>query len=133
MARQSNRLIGNQLEREVAAKLSAHGYWVHLLTQSTVGQPADMIAVKNRRAYLIDAKQCRGHTFEARRIEDNQYMAMHSFQERGNGVGWFAIHFSSGPIYMVPLSTFTDRAHVSAQWCAEHAITIDEWVEVPAG
>jgi hypothetical protein len=64
------------------------------------GQPADIIAVKNEIAYLIDAKDCKNDVFEFRRIEDNQDMAMIKWEMCGNNQGLFALNTSKG-VYML--------------------------------
>lgn len=97
----SNRKIGNGFEQEFAEILSRHGYWVHIIAQRSEGQPADIIAVKNGRAYLIDCKVCstkRG--FDLSRIEENQLFAMRLWSKCGNGSAWFAIKTDDG-IFMV--------------------------------
>jgi Holliday junction resolvase len=66
------------------------------------GQPADIIAVKHKIAYLIDAKVCSSNGFALSRVEDNQELAMSLWTERGNGSGWFALKVPTGEIYMIP-------------------------------
>lgn len=101
----TNKKLGNKFENELAETLyEEYGYWVHLLNQNKSGQPADIIAVKNKRSHLIDAKVCSKNNFRLNRIEENQHMAMKEWQERGNGVGWFALKVDSG-IYMMPYTT----------------------------
>lgn len=98
----SNRATGNAFEREFSELLYAYGFWVHRLTQDSAGQPADVIAVKNKMAYLIDCKDCSAKGFDLRRVEENQISAMRLWDECGNGQGWFAIK-AQGEIYMLPL------------------------------
>ena len=52
----SNKKIGNGFEAEFCEKLFQNGYWVHNLAQNAAGQPADVIAVRNGVAFLIDSK-----------------------------------------------------------------------------
>jgi Holliday junction resolvase len=66
------------------------------------GQPADIIAVKNQTAYLIDAKVCSSRGFALSRMEENQDLAMEMWKECGNGKGWFALKVPTGEIYMIP-------------------------------
>ena len=89
----SNRKLGNNFEKELADVLFNKGYWVHLLKQSEAGQPADIIAVKNGKAFLIDAKVCSLGYFETSRIEPNQHLAMNMWETCGNHTGWFALKF----------------------------------------
>ena len=99
----SNRAVGNTFEQEFSELLYAYGFWVHRLTQDSAGQPADVIAVKNKTAYLIDCKDCSAKGFDLRRVEENQITAMQLWNECGNGQGWFAIKVPTGDIYMLPL------------------------------
>ena len=99
----SNRAVGNAFEQEFSELLYAYGFWVHRLTQDSAGQPADVIAVRNKTAYLIDCKDCSAKGFDLRRVEENQINAMQLWNECGNGQGWFAIKVPIGDIYMLPL------------------------------
>ena len=74
---QSNKKIGNDFEREFAELLFEHGFWVHVFAQNKDGQPADIIAVKNKKAYLIDCKVCSTKKgFDISRMEENQDLSM---------------------------------------------------------
>ena len=99
----SNRAVGNAFEQEFCELLYAYDFWVHRLTQDSAGQPADVIAVRNKVAYLIDCKGCSAKGFDLRRVEENQINAMKLWDECGNGQGWFAIKVPTGDIYMLPL------------------------------
>lgn len=99
----SNRAVGNAFEQEFCELLYAYGFWVHRLTQDSAGQPADVIAVRNKTAYLIDCKDCSSKGFDLRRVEENQITAMQLWNDCGNGQGWFAIKVPTGDIYMLPL------------------------------
>ena len=95
-----NKKLGNDFEKELSEILYDAGYWVHLLNQNKNGQPADIIAVKNRMAFLIDAKVCTYEVFQFRRIEDNQQLAMDMWIECGNITPYFALK-ARNEIYMV--------------------------------
>ena len=97
-----NKTLGNNFEQELCEKLSAYGFWCHNLAMNKAGQPADIIAVKNKIAYLIDAKVCSNKGFALSRVEENQEMAMTLWGERGNGQGWFALKVPTEEIYMIP-------------------------------
>lgn len=103
----SNRAVGNAFEQEFSELLYAYGFWVHRLTQDSAGQPADVIAVRNKTAYLIDCKDCSAKGFDLRRVEDNQITAMQLWDECGNGQGWFALRVPTvvpdvSDVYMLP-------------------------------
>lgn len=109
----SNRAVGDAFEQELCELLFAYGFWSHNLKQNNSGQPADVIAVKNKIAYLIDCKDCSSKGFDLRRVEENQITAMQLWDECGNGQGWFAIKIPTGDIYMLPL--FVIMAYESRQ------------------
>ena len=96
----SNRALGNSFESELCDKLYHYGFWTHNMTQNKAGQPADVIAVKNGKAYLIDAKVCSDGKFPLSRIEENQELAMTLWKECGNEQGWFALKVQE-KVYMV--------------------------------
>lgn len=128
----SNRAVGSAFEQELSELLFAYGFWVHRLTQDSAGQPADIIAVKNKTAYLIDCKDCSAKGFDLRRVEENQITAMQLWDECGNGQGWFAIKVPTDDIYMLPL--FVVMAYRGRQSSLSYAEIhelgkpLDEWV-----
>jgi Holliday junction resolvase len=99
---QSNKKLGNDFELELCEKLSEYGFWTHNLAMNKAGQPADIIAVRNKTAYLIDAKVCSSKGFALSRVEENQELAMGLWNDSGNGQGWFALKVPTGEIYMMP-------------------------------
>lgn len=98
----SNKSIGTAFEREFAELLAEKGFWVHRLQDNQNGQPFDIIAVKNGRAYAFDCKDCAGHSFPLSRIEENQRLAMERWGECGNGTGYFAVHFIASGTHILP-------------------------------
>ena len=102
-----NKKLGNDFEKELSEILYDAGYWVHLLNQNKNGQPADIIAVKDGGAYLIDAKVCSYEVFPFRRIEDNQHLAMDMWIECNNIEPYFALKCRN-EIYMVGYRTIKD-------------------------
>ena len=98
----NNKTLGNNFEQELCEKLSEYGFWVHNLAMNKAGQPSDIIAVRNKKAYLIDAKVCSNKGFALSRVEENQEWAMSLWNDRGNGQGWFAIKTPDDEIYMLP-------------------------------
>ena len=98
----NNKTLGNNFEAELCEKLSEYGFWCHLLNMNKAGQPADIIAVRNKVAHLIDAKVCSSKGFALSRVEDNQELAMTLWDDRGNGQGWFALKIPTGEIYILP-------------------------------
>lgn len=130
----TNKKIGNQFEQELCEMLSEYGFWVHLLNANKSGQPADIIAVKNKQAYLIDAKvvsTSRG--FALNRVEENQDLAMDFWNKRGNGQGWFAFKIAkTNEIYMIPHFTvkalMCTQATLSPIEIFQMGKTLDKWV-----
>ena len=98
----TNKKLGNEFELELCEILSQYGFWTHCMAMNKSGQPADVIAVRNGKAYLIDAKvvsTTKG--FALSRVEDNQDLAMDLWNEKGNGQGWFALKVKDA-IFMIP-------------------------------
>ena len=96
----NNKQAGNNFEREFCEQLARDKFWVHFMGGSKNGQPADIIAVRNEHAYLIDAKDCQNDRFVLSRIENNQDMAMRYWEMCGNNQGIFALNTSKG-VYML--------------------------------
>lgn len=91
----SNRKLGNDFEQQLCEILFENGFWVHNLTQNKSGQPADIIAVKRGKAFLIDAKVCSNDSFKLSRIEENQLTAMEMWINCQNLIPWFAISINN--------------------------------------
>lgn len=89
----SNKKLGSDFERDVAKKLFDKGWWVHNFAQGPDGQPADLIAVKDDYAMLIDCKVISsGDYFDLSRIEPNQLSVAKMYEERT----WFKYVFVIG-------------------------------------
>lgn len=108
----NNKTMGNCFEQELCDFLYTQGFWVHCMAMNKSGQPADVIAVKNQKAYLIDAKVCSDNTFQLSRVEDNQELAMDLWKDCGNNIGWFALKTSFG-IFMI--SHYVIKAYKNRQ------------------
>lgn len=129
----SNKKNGNDFEREFAELLYNMGFWVHLLSQNQDGQPADIIAVKNKRAYLIDCKICSTRKgFDLSRMEDNQDLSMELWKDCGNGEGWFAVKLES-QIYIIPHFTVkafrNQQSAMSPKDVFECGKPLDKWIK----
>ena len=109
----SNRADGDSFERQFAEILSKRGFWVKLLKQNANGQPADLLAVKDGHAMLIDCKRCEHGYFDTKRIEPNQNEAMQLWLECGNGEGYFALGFPDGVIAVAKRSYFEGKKRVT--------------------
>lgn len=96
----NNKQAGTNFEREFCEQLARDKFWAHFMGVSKNGQPADIIAVRNEHAYLIDAKDCQNDRFVLSRIENNQDMAMRYWEMCGNNQGIFALNTSKG-VYML--------------------------------
>ena len=102
----SNKKIGNNFEKELAQMLREKGFWVTLLApKNHIGsQPADLIAIKDNKATLIDCKVCNSYLFPLRRIEQNQWNASKRYFKCGNTDYFIAIKYEND-IYMIPIDT----------------------------
>ena len=97
-----NRTVGTRFENDLCDLLAECGWWAHNLAQNQTGQPADVIAVKNNVAVLIDCKDCEHNRFPLSRIECNLEGAMTLWEQRGNAYCAYAMRLNDGEIYMVP-------------------------------
>lgn len=128
----NNKKLGNKFENELCEILSQNGFWTHPLNANKAGQPADIIAVKNGKAYLIDAKVCSGDKFFFDRVEENQDLAMEMWSECGNGFGYFAIKIE-GQIYI--LTHYSIKAHrnlksyMSAEEIFKDGKPLERWIK----
>lgn len=128
----SNKSLGNKFEQALCETLSNYGFWCHCMAMNKSGQPADIIAVRNGKAYLIDAKVCSNNVFPLSRVEENQDLAMDLWKERGNGMGWFALLLEN-EVYM--LSHYSIKAYrarqksLSAKEIFELGTPIERWVK----
>lgn len=129
----SNRKLGNSFESELCEILFNHGFWCHNLAQNQAGQPADIIAVKNKRAYLIDAKVCSTKNgFALSRLEENQILAMKLWESCGNGSGWFALKFDE-KITMISLNALlvykSFRSYIPFPEIGECGTAFERWIK----
>lgn len=128
----SNKKLGNDFEQELCEILADAGYWVHNFANRKTGQPADIIAVKNGGAYLIDAKVCTYEVFLFRRIEDNQQLAMDMWLECGNIEPYFALEVRS-EVYMVGYSTIKElmrkgKKQLNFEDMNKYGTRLDTWL-----
>ena len=132
----SNKGIGNLFEQELDKLLYEHDFWVHRLTQNARGQPADIIAVKDDQADLIDCKVCTHDTFDLARVEENQQLAMTHWNNCGNDNAWFALKTSFG-VYMLSWEAVRNVMKTSRvlnmRRIAALGETIEEWLDRNGG
>ena len=126
-----NRTIGGRFEEELCELLAAHGWWAHNLAQNQVGQPADVIAVKNNIAVLIDCKVCANDRFALSRIECNQEGAMTLWEARGNLYCYFAMKLTDGSIYMVSFNELNTLECFGKKQIKDFSpyMTLEQWVK----
>lgn len=129
----TNKKLGNDFESEFCQLLFDHGWWVHNMAQNAAGQPADVIAVKDRKAILIDCKVCTRKGFALSRVEENQKYAMHLWRDRGNGEAWFAIKTVEDEIIMIPYFLIKEVSHkksvMKLEYLKEHGVMFERWVK----
>ena len=130
-----NRIMGGHFEGELCDLLAVHGWWAHNLAQNQVGQPADVIAVKNNIAVLIDCKVCATDRFALSRIEGNQEGAMTLWEARGNLYCYFAMKLTDGSIYMVSFNELKVLEHYGKKYIKDFStyMTLEEWVRYMEG
>ena len=128
----TNRSLGNQIENDFCNYLFSKGFWVHRIAQNSFGQPADVIAVKDEKAYLIDCKACTSSGFRFSRMESNQEQAMELWERCGNGTGWFAV-FTNKNFYMLSLQAIKPFLKTQSGFSNDEiiklGIPIKDWVD----
>lgn len=128
----SNKKLGNDFETQLCELLFEKGYWAHNLAQNASGQPADVLAVKDGRSYLIDCKVCSNGKFPFSRMEENQDLSMSLWEECGNGEGWFALKLDE-EIYMVTHSVIVYYKEAQGSFNAKEirsvGLPVGRWLE----
>lgn len=128
----TNKKIGNDFESDFCEILFNEGFWVHNMAQNASGQPADVIAARNGKTYLIDCKVCSVRGFALSRMEENQDLSMELWKACGNGEGWFAVLIGE-QIAMIP--HFTVKALRNQQSCMnemeirEYGTPLEKWLK----
>ena len=131
----TNKKLGNDFESELCEMLSKEGFWAHNFTQNQAGQPADIIAVKNEMAFLIDAKVCSDNQFPLSRIEENQKNSMELWHDCKNGTGWFAFLIGN-EVFMMAYTNIEKikeesfRSTLTLSDIVESGMTFKKWVQI---
>lgn len=131
----TNKKLGNDFESELCEKLFKEGFWVLNITQNQAGQPADIIAVKNGQAFLIDAKVCSDNKLPLSRIEENQKNSMNLWHDCKNGTGWFALLIGD-EVFMMAYSNIEKmkiegcRSILTLSDIVESGMTFKKWVQI---
>ncbi len=127
----TNKKIGNSFEAEFCEILFQHNFWCHNMAQNQAGQPADVIASRNKVAYLIDCKVCSDDRFPLSRVEENQHNAMELWKSSGNGEGWFALK-AGGEIVMIPHFSIKALMHeksvLNLADIREYGVKLERWL-----
>lgn len=100
----SNKSEGTKFEEELQQIFGHEEYWCHLFQQSVGGQPCDLIAVKQNRALLIDAKDCKRDRFPLSRVEDNQFFSMQRWVMITTFEAYFVFKLTDGSIKVAPFN-----------------------------
>ena len=128
-----NRKVGTGFEKDLCRDLSGCGFWVHLMTQNSQGQPFDVIAARNGVSYPIDCKDCSKNIFKMERIEENQYSAMSLWKSTNNGESWFALRLNDGAVYMISFSdmevNMLTKTALSEREIKTLGVSLEEWVK----
>lgn len=118
----SNRSDGTMFEKIFCGMLAERGFWAHNFAQTPAGQPADVIAVKGKTAWLIDCKVMSGDRFPLSRIEPNQLSAMAAWNAVSPCEPYFAVRLPDGAVYMLGYDLITDW--ICKDVCAVTEVTI---------
>ena len=128
----TNKKIGNDFEAEFCEILFDAGYWVHNLAQNASGQPADVIAVRNGKAHLIDCKVCSNRSFPLSRIEENQHLSMSLWLASGNTGAWFAFKIGD-EVFLIAYPVLKELekrcSTLSEKAIRECGLPVERWVK----
>lgn len=128
----NNKRLGNSFEAEFCEILFENGFWTHNLAQNASGQPADVIAARNGKTYLIDCKVCSNRGFALSRMEENQDLSMELWNDTGNGEGWFAVLIGE-QIVMIPHFTVkalrAAQSHMNELELREYGTPLEKWLK----
>lgn len=128
----NNKRLGNSFEAEFCEILFENGFWTHNLAQNASGQPADVIAARNGKTYLIDCKVCSNRGFALSRMEENQDLSMELWKDTGNGEGWFAVLIGE-QIVMIPHFTVkalrAAQSHMNELELREYGTPLEKWLK----
>lgn len=129
----SNKKLGNDFESQFCELLFRYGFWCHNLAQNQVGQPADVLAVRNGKAYLIDCKVCVNDTFPFSRIESNQHTAMTLWKQSGNDYGWFALRLNDNSVYMIDhdlmIALSLNQSSINRDLITHYGLPLERWLD----
>lgn len=128
----TNKKIGNDFESDFCEILFKNGFWTHNLAQNASGQPADVIAARNGKTYLIDCKVCSNRGFALSRIEENQDLSMELWKDTGNGDGWFALKVEE-EIVMIPhfsiKALMREKSVLNLTDIREYGVKLERWIK----
>lgn len=128
----TNKKLGNDFEAAFCEILFEEGYWVHNLAQNASGQPADVIAVRNGKAHLIDCKVCSNGSFPLSRIEENQHLSMSFWLECGNLEAWFAFKIDD-EIFLIAYPVLRELkgrlSYLNREIIEGYGLSIERWVK----
>lgn len=129
----TNKKIGNDFESDFCEILFSEGFWTHNLAQNASGQPADVIAARNGKTYLIDCKVCSNRGFALSRMEENQDLSMELWKDTGNGDGWFALKVEEEEIVMIPhfsiKALMREKSVLNLTDIREYGVKLERWLK----
>lgn len=128
----TNKKIGNDFESDFCEILFKNGFWTHNLAQNASGQPADVLAVRNSKSYLIDCKFCANNRFQFSRLEENQQMSMTLWKNCNNGEGWFALSLNDGRVYMLyhslMIALSLNQSSINEELITHYGTPLEKWL-----
>lgn len=129
----SNKHDGTTFERKFADILYRRGFWALNIPDGKNGQPFDIVAVRNNRAYAFDCKSCAGQRFLFSRIEENQRNAFYAWKTAGNDPAMLALYIPAA-IYLLRYSDIRklEKRNVhslSVLGVKEHGIELGQWLK----
>lgn len=131
----SNKKTGNDFESEFCDMLYDQGFWSHNFVNHKDGQPADIIACKGDKVYLIDCKNCATKYFALSRIEENQELAMTLWIDRVHTLPYFAIKFEKEDLIIMidylSLTVLSNKTRLtSSELLKQGGVTYESWLNL---
>ena len=76
-------IVGNTTEEKVSRLFQKYRYWAHIMARTASGQPVDIVACKENKNWLVDAKHISSNKkhFTFTRVEANQMSSMEYARE----------------------------------------------------
>lgn len=105
-----NKVVGNNTESKILKILKNKSFWCHLFAYHSNGQPCDIIALKDDKSMLLDAKHSVRNIFYLTRAEANQLSCFQYATQLGVKNCGFVIEYADNFYYLPYTSIKNEEA-----------------------